>query len=263
MAVFDTAFHSTLPDVSFLYGIPYAQYERNRIRRYGFHGTSHRYVCDRYRRIAGIPGRRVNVISLHLGNGCSVCAVRGGASFDTSMGFTPLEGLLMGTRCGDLDPSIPEYLARAKGMSLEAIDAMLNRESGLLGLSGRSADMRDLLAAESKRGGRRARLAIKIFCYRARKYIGAYFVAMQGADAVIFTGGIGENSPAIRRRICEGLDSIGLRIDRRRNDRMTDGLAHEISTSRSRLKAFVIPTDEELLIARDTYELVSSARARR
>ncbi len=263
VAVFDTAFHSTLPAVSFLYGIPYAQFERNRIRRYGFHGTSHRYVCDRYRRMTGIPRRGVNVISLHLGNGCSVCAVRGGASVDTSMGFTPLEGLLMGTRCGDLDPSILEYLARVEGRSLEAIGAMLNRESGLLGLSGRSADMRDLLAAESKRGGRRARTAIEIFCYRARKYIGAYFVAMQGAAAVIFTGGIGENSPVVRRRICEGLDSIGLRIDRRRNERAANGAAREISTSRSRFKAFVIPTDEELLIARDTYELISSRPARR
>ena len=259
VAVFDTAFHSTIPETSFLYGIPYELYHRHRIRRYGFHGTSHRYVSERYRAMLGIERDRVKIITLHLGNGCSACAIKGGDSFDTSMGFTPLEGLLMGTRSGDIDASILEYLARVERMTLQQIDSMLNERSGLLGLSGRSADMRDLLEREDE--DRRARIAIDLFCHRARKYIGAYFVVLQGADAVVFTGGIGENSSIVRRRICEGLQAIGLHLDPGRNEHLDQ--RKEISTDGSSLKAFVIPTDEELLIARDTCHVVTGTPRRR
>jgi acetate kinase len=257
VAVFDTQFHSTMPEESFLYGIPYAHYRRHRIRRYGFHGTSHRYVASRYRTMLGIASEDVTIITLHLGHGCSACAISNGKSVDTSMGFTPVEGLLMATRSGDIDPSIPEFLRQKEGMTPQEIDSMLNTQSGLLGLSGLTADMRDLLEAEAERGDRRARLAIDIFCRRVRKYIGAYFVTLGGADALVFTGGIGENSPIVRRRICANLQSIGLELDESRNEAMHDGAEGEISNDRSRLKAYVLPTDEELLIARDTHRVIT------
>jgi acetate kinase len=257
VAVFDTAFHATMPEVAFIYGIPYAHYRRHRIRRYGFHGTSHRYVAYRYRQLCDLPRERVNVISLHLGNGCSACAIRGGESVDTTMGFTPLEGLLMGTRAGDLDASILEYLSHKEGLSLTEIDSMLNKQSGLLGVSGLTGDMRDLLAELAETGDRRARLAIDLFCYRVRKYIGAYVAVLGGADAVIFTGGIGANAPEIRRRALEGLECLGVRLDGERNAGMVDGRAGEVSADVSAMRAFVIPTDEELLIARDTCRIVT------
>src|SRR5262245_32825660 len=191
VAVFDTAFHATMPETSYLYGIPYSLYRRHRIRRYGFHGTSHRYVAYRYRRLRNLPRERVRILTLHLGNGCSACAIRDGDSLDTSMGFTPLEGLLMGTRCGDLDASIVDYLSHKEGMTLTEIDALLNKQSGLLGVSGLTGDMRELLEEEAEHADRRASLAIDLFCTRARKYIGAYLALMGGADAVVFTGGIG------------------------------------------------------------------------
>ena len=258
VAVFDTAFHATMPERSFLYGIPYQHYRRHKIRRYGFHGTSHRYVAYRYRIMQGIPRDQVNIITLHLGNGCSACAVREGNSFDTSMGFTPLEGLLMATRAGDVDASILDYLSHKEGMTLQEMDSMLNKQSGLLGLSGLTGDMRELLEEEAENQDRRARLAIDIFCGRVRKYIGAYFVAMGGADAIVFTGGIGENSPEIRARICEGLECIGLRLDPARNRGMRGGADAEISAEGSALKAWAIPTNEELLIARDTYRALDA-----
>jgi acetate kinase len=256
VAVFDTAFHASMPETSFLYGIPYEHYQRHKIRRYGFHGTSHRYMSYRYRRLLGLAPEKVNIITLHLGNGCSACAIKNGRSYDTSMGFTPLEGLLMGTRCGDVDASIVDYLASKKKMTAPQIHTMLNNQSGLLGISGLGADMRALLEAE-REGNRRAALAIELFCYRVRKYVGAYFTSLGGADAVVFTAGIGENSPPVRRRICEGLQVLGLRLDEGKNATLQGGETGEISDGDSKLKAYVIPTNEELLIARDTYRIIS------
>ncbi len=261
VAVFDTQFHTTMPETAFLYGIPYAHYRRHKIRRYGFHGTSHRYVTYRYSRMLGRPLGEANLITLHLGNGCSACAIRKGESVDTSMGFTPLEGLVMATRSGDVDASILDHLAAKEGLTLPELETMLNKQSGLLGISGLTADMRDLLDEEAESGDRRARLAIDVFCHRVRKYIGAYWVTLGGADALIFTGGIGENSPVVRRRICQNLKSIGLKLDPELNERTHGGEAGRISTDESRLQAYVIPTDEELLIARDTFRAVGGAES--
>jgi acetate kinase len=262
VAVFDTAFHSTMPETSYLYGIPYQLYRRHKIRRYGFHGTSHRYVAYRYRQMRDLKQDEVNIITLHLGNGCSACAIKNGASYDTSMGFTPLEGLLMGTRSGDMDPSIIEFLSHKEGMNLSEIDTLLNKQSGLLGLSGLTGDMRELLEEDAENQDRRARLAIDIFCQRVKKYCGAYVAVMGGADAIVFTGGIGENSPVIRERICSGLESLGLAIDVNKNSRLHSGLSGEITKNNSKLKAYVIPTNEELLIARDTVRVIENAPRR-
>jgi len=262
VAVFDTAFHSTMPEVSYLYAIPYQLYRRYRIRRYGFHGTSHRYVAYRYRQLRGIKREETNIITLHLGNGCSACAIKNGDSIDTSMGLTPLEGLVMGTRSGDLDPSIIEFVHHKEGMSLAEIDTILNKQSGLLGISGLTNDMRELLDEEREHQDRRARLAIDIFCMRVKKYIGAYLAEMGGTDAVVFTGGIGENSSIIRERICNRLEWMGLSLDKERNGATVNGREGEISTADSKLKAFVIPTNEELLIARDTVRTVKDVPRR-
>ena len=262
VAVFDTAFHLTMPETSFLYAIPYHLYRRHKIRRYGFHGTSHRYVAYRYRQICKIERERVNLITLHLGNGCSACAIKNGESYDTSMGFTPLEGLVMGTRSGDIDSSIIEYLTIKEGMTIPEIDTILNKQSGLLGLSGLTGDMRDLLAEEAENQDRRSRLAIDIFCRRVRKYIGAYYADLGNAQAVVFTGGIGENSPVVRQRICTGLESLGLTIDSSRNSEAVGGKTAKISTDGSTLAAYVIPTNEELLIARDTVRVIKDAPRR-
>lgn len=262
VAVFDTAFHATIPEVAYLYGIPYQYYRRFKLRRYGFHGTSHRYVAYRYRRLRDLPKERVNLITLHLGNGCSACAIRGGRSVDTSMGFTPLEGLLMGSRSGDLDPSILEFLCAKEGITLHEATALLNRQSGLLGVSGLTADMRDLLAEEAEHGDRRARLAIELFCLRVKKYVGAYLAELGGAEALVFAGGIGENAPSIRARICAGLEWFGLELDHERNAALLGGRAGPITRDGSHLAAWVIPTDEELLIARDTMRVVQGRPAR-
>ncbi|HSJ07965.1 MAG TPA: acetate kinase [Longimicrobiales bacterium] len=256
VAVFDTAFHHTLPERTYLYALPYSLYRRHGVRRYGFHGTSHRYVAYRYRRITGTPRDDTRLITLHLGNGCSACAIMGGNSYDTSMGFTPLEGLVMGTRSGDLDPAILDYIAGKEGMGLHEIEMLLNKQSGLLGISGLTNDMRELLAEAQEHDDRRALLAIDIFCYRIRKYIGAYLAGCGGADAVLFTGGTGENSAEIRRRISDGLEWMGMNLDADANARYVDGAEGRISTDDSRLHAWVIPTDEELLIARDTTRLM-------
>ncbi len=255
-AVFDTAFHQTLPEKSFLYAIPYQFYRRHKIRRYGFHGTSHRYVAYRYRTMLEIPRELVNVITLHLGNGCSMAAIKGGVSVDTSMGLTPLEGLVMGTRSGDVDPAIIEFISSKEGLSVEEVESLLNKQSGLLGISGLTNDMRELVAEALENNDRRARLAIEIFCYRAAKYIGAFLAAMNGADALVFAGGIGENSPEIRRRICENLSWFGIELDPSLNESLTNGREGLISRNAARLKIFVIPTNEELLIARDTARLI-------
>ncbi|HET8654324.1 MAG TPA: acetate kinase [Longimicrobiaceae bacterium] len=255
-AVFDTSFHHTLPDYAYLYALPYSLYRRHRVRRYGFHGTSHRYVAYRYRRITGRAREETNLITLHLGNGCSACAISRGDSVDTSMGFTPLEGLVMGTRSGDLDPAILDYIAVKEGMSLPEVESLLNKQSGLLGISGLTNDMRELIAEAVEEDDRRARLALQIFAYRARKYIGSYLAAMGGADAIVFTGGIGENSPEVRQMVCEGLEWMGLQLDGGANLTAVGGREQQIGSEGTRLGAWVIPTNEELLIARDTVRLV-------
>lgn len=261
VAVFDTAFHSTMPPESYLYAVPYQLYRRHGIRRYGFHGTSHRYVAYRFRKLTGRPKEEVRIVSLHLGNGCSACAIAGGQSQDTSMGMTPLEGLVMGTRCGDIDPSLIDVLCEVEGYTVGEADTFLNRNSGLLGISGLTGDMRDLLAEREATGDRRAGLAIDIFCNRARKYIGAYLAQLGGAQAICFAGGIGENAPEIRAQICRGLEFLGLEIDPQANQQGPEGsLGWCISTPQSRLQAYVIRTDEELLIARDTVRAVVSSR---
>lgn len=262
VAVFDTSFHTTMPDTSYLYGIPYQYYRRHKIRRYGFHGTSHRYLVYRYARLLERQRDQVTIITLHLGNGCSACAIKKGRSMNTSMGFTPLEGLIMGTRCGDIDPSLVEFLATNEGLSLNEIDSVLNKQSGLLGISGLTGDMRELLEEEAENGDRRASLAIAMFCQRVRHYIGAYYAELGGADAVVFSGGIGQNAPSVRNRIAEGLDSLGLVLDEERNARAAGAAISEISASDSKLKAYVIPTNEELLIARDTCRVVTGAPRR-
>ena len=257
VAVFDTAFHQTLPEKAFLYALPYQLYRRHKIRRYGFHGTSHRYVAYRYRTLQNIEREEVNIITLHLGNGCSVAAIKGGNSIDTSMGLTPLEGLVMGTRSGDLDAAIVEFISAKEGLSGQEVETLLNTQSGLLGISGLTNDMRELVAEADENNDRRARLAIEIFCYRAAKYIGSYLAAMNGADAIIFTGGIGENSPEIRTLICENLIWMGVKIDPEINKSFADGREGIISQDDARIKVFVIPTNEELLIARDAVRLIS------
>jgi acetate kinase len=261
VAVFDTAFHHSIPDTAYLYAIPYQLYRRHRVRRYGFHGTSHRYIAYRYRQLTGRTREATNIITLHLGNGASACAIVGGQSMDTSMGFTPLEGLVMGTRSGDLDPAILDFVSAKEGLTLHEIDSMLNKQSGLLGLSGLTADMRELLAEEAEHADRRARLAVDLFCYRVKKYLGAYLAAMNGADAIVFAGGIGENSAEIRARVCAGLDWLGIDIDPERNGGLEGGEGR-VDREGSRVELWVIPTDEELLIARDTWRVVTGADVR-
>jgi len=262
VAVFDTAFHQTLPDRAFLYALPYQLYRRHRIRRYGFHGTSHRYIAYRYRKLKDIARDAINIITLHLGNGCSIAAIKGGNSIDTSMGFTPLEGLVMGTRSGDLDPSIVDFIGAKEGLSSSEVESLLNKQAGLLGISGLTDDMRELLAEGHEHDDRRAHLAIEIFCYRARKYIGSYLAAMNGAEAIVFTGGIGENSAEIRERICADLSWLGVELDVELNSKNGTDSNGQISSNRSRISVFVIPTNEELLIARDTVRVVSGAPKR-
>jgi acetate kinase len=261
VAVFDTAFHQTLPETAFLYAIPYQLYRRHKIRRYGFHGTSHRYVAYRYRQLLGIPKEKVNVISLHLGNGCSAAAIKDGKSIDTSMGMTPLEGLVMGTRSGDIDAAVVDYLSNKEGLTADGVESLLNKQSGLIGISGLTNDMRELQAEAKENSDRRAQLAIDVFCYRAKKYIGSYLAAMDGADAIIFTGGIGENSAEVRAKICEGLKWMGVILDANNNRAMVGGEEGPITNYESRLAAYVIPTDEELLIARDTVRSIDGGEA--
>ena len=262
VAVFDTAFHQTLPEHSFLYALPYQLYRRHRIRRYGFHGTSHRYVAYRYRTLKGIGRDETNIITLHLGNGCSIAAIKDGNSIDTSMGFTPLEGLVMGTRSGDLDASIVDLVATKEGLTVREVETMLNKQSGLLGISGLTDDMRELLAEAHEHDDRRACLAIEIFCYRACKYIGSYLAAMNGAEAIVFTGGIGQNSAEIRARICSELVWMGVELDAELNSKHGADKGGRISTDNSRVAIYVIPTNEELLIARDTVRVVTGTPQR-
>lgn len=259
VAVFDTAFHSTMPELSFLYAIPYQLYRRFKIRKYGFHGTSHRYIAYRYRKLENLSRDKVNIISMHLGNGASACAIKNGKSMDTSMGMSPLDGLMMGTRCGDLDPQVVEFIAHKENSTLEEVLQLLNKRSGLLGISGLTHDLRDLELEWNEYKDRRAKLAIDMFAARVRKYIGAYMAEMGGADAICFTAGIGENSAMIRRESCEGLEFIGIKLDEKLNNEMIGGKEGLISAKDSKVKVYVIPTNEELILARDTCRVVLNA----
>ena len=258
VAVFDTAFHQTLGPVAYTYALPYRFYEDYRLRRYGFHGTSHRWVSIQAAKMLGRPLDRTNVITCHLGNGASMTAVRGGKSVDTSMGFTPLEGLVMGTRCGDIDPAITFFLAEKEGLTLNDINDVLNKQSGLLGLSGVSNDMREVEAARAQ-GGRRAALALEVYAYRIRKYMGAYKAVLGRVDAVVFTGGVGENAAFMREMVMSGLDPIGMAIDSSLNDAVR-GRAADIAAAESPTRILVIPTNEEKMIALDTVEIAARGR---
>ena len=255
VGVFDTAFHQTMPKHAFLYGLPYAAYEKYGVRRYGFHGTSHKYVSQRAAELMGEHMTNLRIITCHLGNGASIAAIKFGKSIDTSMGFTPLEGLVMGTRCGEIDPAIIPFLMKKEGMSPEQMDTFLNKQSGVLGISGVSSDFRDIEDAAHD-GNERAQLALEIFSYKVRKYIGGYVAAMGGVDAIVFTAGLGENSVSMRDQICNGLEYLGTRIDHEKNN--VRGKAQEISVDGAKTKIFVIPTNEELVIARDTRAICNS-----
>ena len=255
--VFDTAFHQTMPPTSYMYAIPTVLYRRHKIRRYGFHGTSHDYVSRRAAEFIGRPLEELKMVTCHLGNGASCTAVLGGKSYDTSMGMTPLEGLMMGTRSGDLDPAIVPYAMGKEDLTLYEVSSMLNKHSGLLAISGISGDMREILEAMD-RGHEGARLAFDMFVYRLRKYIGAYTAAMNGLDALVFTAGIGENSPRLRQCVCEGLTFFGIRIDPVRNEAASNE-PRRISADESKVEVLVVPTNEELMIARDTHALVQGA----
>jgi len=261
VAVFDTAFHQTMPEHAYLYALPFDLYERYGIRRYGFHGTSHRFVSRRAAEILGVPYSGFNCITAHLGNGCSLAAVKGGKSVDTSMGLTPLEGPMMGTRSGSIDPSILLFLQEHAGLSAEEIDSLLNKKSGLLGVSGVSNDMRDIHKAADT-GNKRAQLALDMFAYQVRRYIGAYLAVLGRTDALVFTAGIGERDTKIRARICRGLENLGIVIDDKRNEEHA-GKEGVISTDDSPTKILVVPTNEELMIARDTLEIARKMEARK
>lgn len=254
VGVFDTAFHSHMPPKAYLYGIPYELYRKYKIRRYGFHGTSHLYVSRKAAELMGRKYEDLKIITAHLGNGCSMAAVNRGISVDTTMGFTPLEGLLMGTRSGDLDPQVILYVMGKEGLSLNEAATMLNKHSGLIGISGESSDMREILAAV-KDQHQRAKHAFDIFCYRIKKYVGAYASAMGGVDALVFTGGIGENSYEVREEVCRDMEFMGIQLDLLRNQNNSE----LISTDSSKVKVFRIPTNEELVIALDTAEIVNGS----
>ncbi|MCU0371830.1 MAG: acetate kinase [Ignavibacteria bacterium] len=256
VGVFDTAFHQTIPDYAFMYALPYEMYKKYGIRKYGFHGTSHRYVSQVAMKLLGKVESKI--ISCHLGNGASICAIKDGKSVDTSMGHTPTGGLMMGTRSGDIDPEIFSVLQSAGKFSVKEIDNMLNKESGMLGVSGISNDFRDLEDA-LHRGDKRAKLALEMFDYTLRKYVGAYTFVLKGLDALIFTAGIGENDWETRYEACKGLEPLGLFLDEEKN-KQVKGVLAEISTPESRVKVYVIPTNEELMIARDTKSIVESSK---
>jgi acetate kinase len=257
VAVFDTAFHQGMPPYAFHYAVPYELYKDYHVRRYGFHGTSHQFVSKQAAIYLGRPLKELNLITLHLGNGASAAAVKGGRSVDTSMGLTPLEGLIMGTRCGDIDPSLPFYIAQRSGMSLNDIDRMLNKESGLKGICGAN-DMREIIS-RAEGNDALATLSLDMFCYRIKKYIGAYYAVLGGIDAAVFTGGIGENSAIIRNRCCEGLERLGISIDAEKNNSPSSE-SREINQNATPVKVLVIPTNEELEIAIQTVETILAVK---
>jgi acetate kinase len=263
VAVFDTAFHQTMPAVAKMYALPYELASRHRIHRYGFHGIAHASLADGYAAFTGRPLSDTRIITLQLGNGCSVAAIAGGKSVETSMGFTPLEGLVMGTRSGDLDPSVVTFLAHKEKVDASEVERWLNEESGLLGLSGRTNDMRELLHTATEGQDERAKLAIELFCYRAKKYIGAYLAVLGGADAIVFGGGIGEASPDIRAMICEGMEWCGSRLSSARNRAaigLQPGQVTHISEDGAPLKVYVVAADEETWIARETVKCLQATR---
>lgn len=254
VGVFDTAFHQSMPEEAYLYGLPYEAYSDLMIRRYGFHGTSHYYISQRAIELLGLPAQETRIITCHLGNGSSICAVKGGKSIDTSMGFTPLEGVPMGTRCGDMDPAIVTYIMDKLALNTKEMNAYMNKKSGVAGVSGVSSDFRDLDDA-ARNGNARAKLAVDMFAYKVKKYIGAYAAAMNGVDAIVFSAGVGENDKAVREKILTGLDYLGLEADFEYNRAAPRGCEIVISKPESRVKVYVIPTDEEMVIARDTAKL--------
>ncbi|SES74360.1 acetate/propionate family kinase [Anaerobranca gottschalkii] len=253
VAVFDTAFHQTMPKKSFIYSLPYEAYEKYSIRRYGFHGTSHKYVAQQAANLLGKDLKDLKIITCHLGNGASITAIDGGKSVDTSMGFTPLEGLTMGTRCGDIDPAIVFYLMKKMDLDFDGINDYLNKKSGVLGISGVSSDFRDIESAAAE-GNERAQLALDVFIHKVKKYIGAYTAVLGGVDAIVFTAGLGENSPETREAVLKGFEYLGLEIDTEKNK--VRGKAVNFSKEGSKVQALVIPTNEELMIARDTQAIV-------
>lgn len=253
VAVFDTAFHQTMPSRAYLYAIPYELYEEHKIRRYGFHGTSHKYVAHRAAEMLNKPIEELKIVTCHLGNGASICAVKNGQSIDTSMGFTPLAGLVMGTRCGDIDPAIVGFLMDKENISSEEVDVILNKKSGILGLSGVSSDFRDIEAAISN-GNKRAEIAMEVFVYTVAKYIGAYATAMNGIDVIVFTAGLGENNSEVRRDVCKYLDFLGVKVDEEKN--RCRGIERDFSAEDAKVRTLVIPTNEELMIARETRNLL-------
>jgi acetate kinase len=256
VGIFDTAFHSTMPKHAFLYGIPLEYYDKFKIRKYGFHGTSHRYIAIRYRALTGKSIENTNIISLHLGNGASISAIKNGKSVDTTMGFTPLEGLMMGTRCGDIDATIVEFLCKKLNKSVNEVISILNKQSGVQGISEISNDMRDIEKGIAEKN-EKAKLAFDMYCYRIKKYVGSYLAAMNGADAICFTAGIGENDINTRKAICENLEFLGLEFDENANANFKRGEEVLISKPNSKIKVYIIPTNEELMLARDTYCIVS------
>lgn len=257
VAVFDTAFHSTMPEKAYMYGIKYEDYKDYGIRKYGFHGTSHKFMLQEVSRVMGKKPEDLRIISCHIGNGSSITAIAGGKSIDTTMGFTPLEGLMMGTRSGDIDPSVVEYLCDKKGMSVKEAINYLNKQSGIVGVSGVSSDMRELNDA-IKAGNKRAKLALEMVCYRISKYVGAMLAVMNGADAIVFTAGVGENQEDLREAVLDQLSFAGVTFDREKNNHLPRGTVEELSLPTSKIKVYRIPTNEELLIARDTLEITQA-----
>ncbi len=254
VGVFDTSFHQTMPKEAYMYAIPYEIYEKYGVRKYGFHGTSHKYVSYKAAEFLGRDIKDMNIVTCHLGNGASLCAVKGGISIDTSMGFTPLEGSVMGTRSGDIDPAVIAFLVQELGKNVDEVLNILNKKSGVLGVSGVSSDFRDIEDAASK-GNERAKLALDLYHYRVRKYIGSYAAAMGGLDCIVFTAGIGENGKTTRKEICKGLEFLGVKFDEKLND--VRGELREINTEDSKVKILIVPTNEELMIARDTKQLAN------
>lgn len=260
VAVFDTAFHQSIPESAYLYALPYSLYEKEKVRRYGFHGTSHGYVAQQAASHLCKPMEKLNIITLHLGNGASAAAIQGGKCIDTSMGMTPLEGLVMGTRCGDLDPAILFYLNRESGMSMDELDGLLNKKSGLKGICGKN-DMR-AISKSAAQGDPHAKLALSIFCYRLKKYIGAYMAALGGVDCIVFTGGIGENSATVREKSCLGMERLGISLDSDKNNHRQNEIM-EIQAADSQVKLLVVPTDEEYEIARQTLQVINNSQVKK
>jgi acetate kinase len=256
VGIFDTAFHQTMPEKAFMYALPYEYYDKYRIRRYGFHGTSHKFVSKKACDFLNLDPAKTKIISCHLGNGASIAAVDCGKSIDTSMGLTPVEGLMMGTRVGDIDPGVLFFVEEKENLDAAKMNNLINKKSGLQGISGFSSDMRDLWAA-AEEGNKRAKLALDMFIYRVKKYIGAYAAAMNGVDVILFTGGIGENDFGVREEVCEGLEFMGVKIDKKVNFKLR-GEDTVISAPDSKVKILLLTTDEELVIATDTYEIVTS-----